>query len=396
MELSEWVIYTVAEVLLVLVITCVLLLLHTRGLKALIGTLQSKLAKAVNDLRDAKKQQSSTTSDASYADQLEAHLKATSEFHKQHGADRPIEQDITANTPNARLVAAMRHRFLKAEQEATSESLESPNWQRIAEHYSQLPAPQVSDEPQIDVDPEELLKLSYDEQRDEIERFKRLFTTMEAQWQAAKVKAENYYAQLMNMIGESEEPRHLALKQLAEEQLAYIDQVTTKASTKTDSKIGHQDLDKLKAINERQKDEIAELQLKLANASSDEERLSVTEDLERQLAQQLRFMKESEICIDLLERELEDASRRISQLEARKTPSAVAEQTALIESKQHLNKQIRQLQGENEQLVNLAEHADAEQRRIVAAKNKEVEALKSKFSELARRYKALASKSKET
>ncbi|BFM12032.1 hypothetical protein R50072_21850 [Simiduia litorea] len=392
MEFSEWVVYTVAEVLLVLTIACLLLVLHTKGLKALITSLQVKLAKAIGELREAKNKQESAPVESSYSEQLSAHLQATEKYHAEQAPNQPIEQDISAQTPKARLVAAMRYRFLRAEQESLDEHADSPNWACIAEHYNQLPAPQPAIEPDTLNSPEVASKLSYDEQRHEIERFKRLFTTMETQWQTAKAKAQDYYNQLLSLIGDSSDPAHLRLKKLAEAQITHIDKTAASINAPRGSPTSRQDVDKLKAINERQKSEIAALQDKLASASTDQQRLAVTADLERQLAQQQQFMKESEVCIDLLERELAEATSRIEQLEAHKpaTPTS-SEQSALLKDKQTLNKQIQQLKSENEQLVNLAEHADAEQKRVVAIKNKEVEAIKGKFAELAKRYKALMS-----
>ncbi|MDN3640148.1 hypothetical protein QWY82_15220 [Simiduia curdlanivorans] len=396
MEFSEWVVYTVAEVLLVLTIACLLLFLQTKGLKALISSLQGKLTKAIGELREAKGKQASTPEGPSYTEQIAVQIQATEKYHAEQDSDLSIEQDITAKTPKERLVAAMRYRFLRAEQDGLAEHADLPDWPRIALHYDQLPAPQSQIDPQPPSTPETALKLSYDEQRDEIERFKRLFTTMERQWQIAKAKAQDYYNQLLSLIGDSSDPTHLTLKKLAQEQIAHIDKAAASINAPPSNSANRQDVDKLKAINERQKNEIAALQDKLANASTDQQRLAITADFERQLAQQQQFMKESEVCIDLLERELEAASRRIEQLEAQKPVAGSSEQNALLKDKHTLNKQIQQLRSENEQLVNLAEHAEAEQRRLIAVKNKEVEAIKGKFAELAKRYKALANTHKRT
>lgn len=392
MEISEWIIYTVAEAIFVLVVVCLLLLFHAKGLNNLIASLQTRLAKAISDLNE-KAEPSSVRQDRGekpYGEQLTAHIHATEDFHASQANARPIDLDVAHDTPPQRLVAAMRYKFLKAERECLADDSGQVDWNLLAKHYRPL-KPDFSDSDHSVDAPITPSNLSYDEQRAEIERFKRLFTTMEGQWQNAKGKAEHYYAQLLSVIGNSTDPEHLALKTMVEEQLNQLDQAPLTHSADATASASRDDLLHLKSVNQQQKNEIAKLQQQLANTNSDEERLGLTKDLERQLAQQLQFMRESEVCIDLLEKELQESSLRIAQLEADGTGGG-SEQ--LIKDKHQLHQKIKQLENENEQLASLAEHSNTEQKRKIAQKDKELMTMKSKFTELVRRYKAVTEKVK--
>lgn len=391
MELSEWVLYTIAEVILVLVILCLLLLFHAKGLKAALLALQKRLARALQDLKDAKASQASgTDSGVSYADQVKAHIKTTQAHHASLSPDRNIDQDIAPDTPSPRMVAAMRNRFLKAEQDAIDQEY-GTDWSRLAEHY-QLLMPQETASELLPPPPD---ALDYEQQRAEIERFKRLFHTMEAQWVSAKAKAEQYYAQLVNVIGDSDDPGHQQLRELAESQLNELKAQPKPGKVNPEAASKAPDLASLKAINAQQRREIEELQRRLQAADLETEQGGLVQELEQQLSRQLKLMKESEVCIELLEQELADVTQRMHILEHEhkriKTEQLLSRKEALAEltkEKQQLSKKIRQLESENEQLAGLAELADAEQRRKLTQKDQEISAIKQKFTELAKRYKA--------
>lgn len=378
MELSSWAVYTAAEVIFILLLACTVLLFHTKNLKSALATLQSRLSAALSDLKELKESQPTQASAGTldYAEQLDAKLNETEAYHRKQGGQGTILDDLTAEDTPALKTAALRHHFLTAEKSAASSDVD---WHALGAHYERLTV-----RPELPSAPEDAGSLSYNEQRDEIERFKRLFTTMESQWQHAKSRAEQYYQQLLSLIGDSQDPKFLELKTMAEAQLENFEATEATESTATDNG----DLASLKAINAQQQQEITALQSRLQSAGNDEERASLIADLERQLAQQLKFMKESETCIDLLEKELRGAAEKCSQLERKlKNAQANAENPTETRDKQTLVKKIRQLESENEQLVHLAEHADAELKSQVSAKDKEIRQIKQKFAELAKQLK---------
>lgn len=384
MELSEWVIFTGVEALFVLLILCCLLLFHAKGLKTLIIALQKKLAQALRDLKKARSEASEKASD-DYKSQIEVQISETESFHAQLEPGCAIEDDISSDTPPNRRVAAIRHHFLCAEKDALGGSTGDTNWEALGERYYRL-LDAASSEP-VEQQRE---SASYEEQQTEIERFKRLFTTMEGQWQNAKEQAEKYYAQLLVVIGDSEDPEFTALKSAAEIQIQQFSMPihSTKSQPSPTAIHPNADVSALKAINSQQKNQIQELQQRLQAANSDAERAALATDLEQQLTKQLRFMKESEVCINLLEQELSDAMQRLNVLEKNKPQAESASKH--IEEKMSLINKISALENDNEQLIRLSEHAEIEQRRTLAKKDREIHTLNNKFNEIVKRYQALA------
>lgn len=378
MELSSWAVYTAAEVIFILLLACIVLLFHTKNLKSALATLQSRLTAALSDLKALKEAQPTqeSTGTMGYAEQLDAKLSETQAYHREQGGQDTILNDLTAEDTPALKTAALRYHFLSSEKTAAASEAD---WQALEAHYERLAV-----RPELPNAPEDAGSLSYNEQREEIERFKRLFTTMESQWQHAKSRAEQYYQQLLSLIGDSQDPKFLELKSMAEAQLEDFEETAATESPTAESS----DLASLKAINAQQQQEIAVLQSRLQSAASDEERAALIADLERQLAQQLKFMKESETCIDLLEKELRSAAEKCNQLERKlKNAQANADSPSETRDKQALVKKVRQLESENEQLVHLAEHADAELKNQLAAKDKEIRQIKQRFTELAKQLK---------
>lgn len=378
MAIDNWMVYTAAEVILVLLILCALLLFHAKGLKAAIQALQNRLSQALSELKAAKQAQASTQSQLD--DSLETQIADTVAFHAQQNPDRSIEADLAPDSPPARLVAAMRHRFLKAEQAAQRNG--GQNWGQFAQAYQ----PMVDIKPKLTSDseqgdrPTDPSALSYDEQRQEIARFKRLFTTMEGQWKEAKGKAEGYYQELIRLIGSSDDPAQQALKTQAQTELAQLSQQPSPILRKAGTAQNQEELDHLKSENAVQREQIQQLKARLAELPAGGQSELIV-DLEQQLEKQLRLMRESEVCIELLEQEIAELNKKLGE-SARNDTGPSAQVDKIVKEKQQLSKKIQQLEGENEQLVGLAEAADAEQRRRLAEKDAEIGLLKKKLVHL--------------
>lgn len=377
MAIDNWMIYTAVEVILVLLILCGLLLFHAKGLKTAIQALQNRLSQVMSELKAAKLAQNNRSADRD--ESLQAQITDTEAFHAQQNPDRSIEDDLAPDSPPARLAAAMRHRFLKTEQAANQQG--QPDWDQLVEAYQPLlsakKAPPTEFEP--DKPPADPGALSYEEQRHEIARFKRLFTTMEGQWKEAKDKAEGYYQELIRLIGSTEDPAQQALKALAESELAQLSQQQSPLPTTPTDNHTREDLDHLKSENAAQRQQIEQLKARLADLPEDDQ-AGLIGDLEQQLEKQLRLMQESEVCIELLEQEIAGLNKKLAESSTEMPETQRPDK--LIKEKQQLSKKIQQLEGENEQLVGLAEAADAEQRRRLAEKDAEIGKLKKKLVQL--------------
>lgn len=357
--------------------------MHTKNLKGALVALQQRLTSALADLKALKASQQEATAALeaqapSVEEQLSAKISETQDYYTSLEGSTKIEDDVLADTPEDRRTAALRYRFLQSEQRYGLTS--PPDWQGMQKHLQSLTAL-----PTIPAPPTEPGALSYNEQREEIERFKRLFTTMEAQWQQAKKRAEEYYQQIVGMIGDSSDPKFQALKSLAESQLQDFEEAAPPAA------IASEDIDAIKSQMAQQQSEIDRLQALIANAQTDTERTEIIAELETQLSQQSRFLKESETCINQLEQELRDLSAKLAKQEKKlKTYAGQSTEPRAAEDKLQLIKRVKQLESENEQLVHLAEHADAELKSQLKVKDDEIGALNKKLTDIVKRYKALS------
>ncbi|AFU98022.1 hypothetical protein [Simiduia agarivorans] len=383
MAIDNWMIYTAIEVILVLLVLCGLLLFHAKGLKAAIQALQNRLSQALSELKAAKLAQNSQPADID--ESLQAQIADTEAFHAQQNPDRSIEADLAPDSPPARLAAALRHRFLKTEQAAHRQGVH--DWDQLVQAYQPMldskKAP--SQEPLQDNPTPDPGALSYEEQRHEIARFKRLFTTMEGQWKEAKNKAEGYYQELIRLIGSTEDPAQQALKALAESELAQLSQQQVPVPARSADGPNRDDLDHLKSENAAQREQIEQLKARLADLPEGDQ-TGLIGDLERQLEKQLRLMQESEVCIELLEQEIAGLNKKLAESKSDLPDSPNIDK--LFKEKQQLSKKIQQLEGENEQLVGLAEAADAEQRRRLAEKDAEIGKLKKKLVQMIKANKS--------
>lgn len=379
MHISQWLVYTTAEVLFVLLLASGLLFFHAKGLRQLIRSLQSRLSKALGELKQVKKiqsEQSQTLPSSSYQDHIDEELKKTIAYHAEILPGVELNYDLLDKATPLHQAVLFRHLFLSVEQAIAAPPADI-DWKGLATAYKRLNSyPKakttiaIDKETAIEIQPITEQSLSYEEQRAEIERFKRLFTTMESQWNSAKEQAGNYYQQLLRAIGDSDDPQHRELLELAEQQTGTIERVAAKVTSSAPN------LEDLRAINKQQLSEIAKLQQQLVEAGSDEQRLELLGGLEKQLGQQQRLMKESDQCISLLENELVTAQSTIEKLKQRVPASSEGIQmSTLLNDKLALSKKIKQLESENEQLASLAEHTETELRKALKLKDTELAAM---------------------
>jgi len=420
MQLSNWVLIGAIETYAVLVIVCIFLLYHARGLKGLINRLQNKISDLVADLANAKQQfkeaQQATNNGGSYSDQLEVQIDKNREYHQSLSADRDIALDLDSTTPLERKITALRHAVLIAEKEASLAGEDfSPNWNIIQNKFGGFleffnqggTAPSGIQSLEDDGDAMEGLQqaLSDSYQRIEnLEKFQQLFFEMEDKWEATKQQADDYFQQLQQLsVDESAQPQFDALLNSYRAVYDDIDQHFQQASSKKGTvelvsepspspARSNAELDKLRSVAANQHQLINELQRRLDSANSNEERIELISELQKQLELQLRYVKESETCIELMDNELQSANERIQQLEQQagkaeagasrvKSLEANVEKSAMECLK--MKRMIDKLQQENDQLA---------QQAMSTTSPADSQALKNKFQQLQQKYLGLEEK----
>jgi len=419
MQLSNWVLIGAIETYAVLVIVCIFLLSHARGLKTLINRLQDKITGLVSDLANAKQQfkdaQQSSNTEGSYSDQLEIQIDKNREYHQSLSADRDIALDLDNATPLERKIAALRHAVLIAEKEASlAGDQDSPNWKIIQskfggflEFFSQSSAT-TNDIQSLEHDGDAMeglqQALSDSYQRIEnLEKFQQLFFDMEDKWEETKQQADDYFQQLQQLsVSDEAKPQFDALlnnyravyddldehfQQASKKQGNVELAVETPAPAKSDAELA-----KLRSVAANQHQLINELQRRLESANSAEERIELIDDLQKQLEQQKRFVTESEMCIGLMDSELQNANERIQQLarNARKTEAGASRVKSLEASVEKnameclkMKRMIDKLQQENDQLA---------QQAMSTTSPADSQALKNKLQQLQQRYLGLEEK----
>jgi hypothetical protein len=163
-----------------------------------------------------------------------------------------------------------------------------------------------------------------------LEKFKKLFFDMEQQWQDAKKQAQDYYQQLLAMAGNVDDKDGF-VDLLENYHRVYSDidggfdqgkYVASKSNppgdpqiitvTRIDPRAGDE-IVKLRNVAADQHRIISQLQRKLEEAVTAEAKEIVINELQQQLQRQVRFVQESETCIQLLEDELAVASEKLNQ-----------------------------------------------------------------------------------
>jgi len=443
MQVSSFVLFGIIESYVVLIAACIFLLLHTRGLKALIKKLQQKLEDLVTDLRNTKasyqEAQQAAIAASSYKKQINDQLLLTRVYHETLDANQDIALDLSPDAPIERQVAAFRHALLIAEKEALHASEDdSPNWDVLQQRMNQLmqfyqgvtpnsrgdnaAAVAQLDAMHAEMDALQEALANSDKRVANLEKFKKLFFEMEDQWRDAKAQANAYYEQLSAMAGSVEDQEsyedilqrynavydHVgdliasggAIDNLGGDTLVVEKAGKTKVSTievvKTDNKAA-KELRELRSVAAEQHRVIHELQRKLSKATSAEEKDNLIADLNQELVRQSRFLQESEACMQLLETELSSSMQRVAELESQLETAGndlqhIPKMKSVIEkfttdSKKMLQG-LSQLEQENQQLVAQLQltsdsHGDSAK---LEATQQELQTLRTQYADLEERY----------
>ena len=441
MMVSNWVIYGAAELFALLLGVCAFLLYHTRSTRNLLKKVQEKLQQVVTELKESKKankalKKSLAEKTTDYSELVDEQLNFTRTHHQTLNPTQDITLDLGNEEVPERQLASLRHAFLITEKEAalSGDGNNKPNWNVINTKFSHLlnffrttPSQNANDNPVNDDEKEELRAALADaEQRIEnLQHFKTLFFELEDKWEEAQKNAQTCHDQLSGFKVEGDQTAFNGL--LNQYQKAYAEfgadlssdsqlsgnsgnsseRVTTLTQVVEKEKkvyLQSDELDRLKSVAANQHQLINELQQRLIHANSSEEKVAMINELKDQLDQQARYVKESETCIELMENELDQAHYRINELEAelgvaeqrtQQNIVAIKEAKKFQEERYHLDKQISNLQAENQQLEMQLESAMSSP--DVASDSgvkRELNDLKEQYTELESKYLALRMKNR--
>lgn len=391
MLVSNWVIFGAAEIMALLLVVSVFLLFHARKFKNLSLRLQAKLQLLMQDLKKSKQncsqlQQALSQSgpQTSFAEMIQLQINETKEHHLTLNPDQDIILDLNTNTPSDRQIASLRHAFLISEKEAAlaSDDEGKPNWNVLHAKLGKLmnffraenkPKSDSAETINNSDEVEELKQaLANSEQRIEnLEKFKTLFFELEDKWDLAQQQAKACHQELAGFeVGSQQQDNFENLLQRYQD--AYngfgtelqrntpatgITQIVEVAGNpKPTDELMH-----LKSVAANQHNLITELQQRLAVAYSAADKEAIIEELKTQLDKQLRYVKESETCIELMDNELTEANKEINRLQdhvdrmelnSSQTAQMIKKANILQEERTKMNKTIQSLEQENEQLVN--------------------------------------------
>ncbi len=400
----------------VLLVFCVILLVQNRSLRGLVKKLQARLAQMVEDLKRAKAAppKPATPEKAitckSFLDYVDEHIDITRDHHSSLDPDRDIVLDLAPDTDLPRRAASLRYAMLLAEKEAIQSAMdqsENINWSLLRAKYQQifdfyedyLPEPEEgADSSEVDALNQELTNAK--KRINNLEKFKALYFDLEEQWEASKKQAKAHFDDLSAMASEIEsgekfesalESYHAAYNNIdGLIQQGIGDPETIIETVKITDQETAGELRQLRIVASDQHKIITQLQDKLDNANTDEERQQIVEGLKGELDKQKRFMQESETCIQLMEDELNNAHRELDQLKGRlkALPTIKTQMQDLRKQKDEYELKVYALTSENRKMKKQMK----EDKGGVVVDGGEAAKLKKELGDLETRYANLEEK----
>lgn len=407
MQASNIYLIAAAEIAGLLLFVCVFLVFQNRSLKRVVKKLQLRMEQLVHDLKLARPSKSpeaaKSTASLSYKHQLNQQLEFVREHHTELGSDRDIMLDIDPETPIPRRVSALRYALLLAEKEATSGHKDSKaDWKLLQRRYEQIfqynndyatAAPTSSDNSEeLDALHQELVNTK--KRVNNLERFKALYFDLEEKWSSVRDNAKTHYHEISKLTADSvnaeaiETALHAYQSNYGE--IGALIETGIDNSTNSISGDSANEIQHLRAVAVDQHRIITELQRKLRDTSSEEEREVVVSELQGQLQKQIRFVQESETCIQLLEDELNNTHKELEQLRSRLNalPKLKTDIMELRNQNDDYELQIAATKSENRRLMTKVQNIES----APPSDDGDVWRLKKEVSELETRYAELEEK----
>jgi uncharacterized protein YoxC len=328
MEISNWLLIGAAEVYAVMICFLVFLLFNVKSLKKLISSLKADNKGLAEELEELKEEHTSSGDSAADAPEFLRQLKGQAQITKKHHSKIAGHHDIEAslsdtNSTEAQAVA-LRHAFLANEIEAFTpdKSSKSPKWSSLYQGFASM----------ID-----LLKPTNEDETPDDKALKDGFDDV---LQLAKKKGAD---------GEVE----AALMQYRDLLANLRSGTATEITSTSDS--GHS-VDALKESQSAQFNDINQWVDRIRNDPASLTDKTVCDGLMEQLQKQTQYLQESEACVALLEKELENCYAEIENLkhsvkEIAPTQKPSAKVNELVSENQRMKQQIEQQSSEIDQLL---------------------------------------------
>jgi hypothetical protein len=405
MQVPNAIIAVAAEVCLALAIATTLLFLHARKLKSLVHRQQEKLLELLNQQEPVPP----TTPTQTYKTHLHQQLEATSSQFSSLSENGDITQEQTSDSPLLLQILALRYAFLRAEELGTTEEIGTSGYWNI---FEQTLTPLLKGQDTSDDNPELASELETARKRIEnLEKFKRLFFDMEKQWNEAKIKANDYYMQLMALSeGVSDRENFTSILENYNNVYDNINQQFVDLSQQQPGRTIHitrqdpraaDEIIKLRNVAADQHRIINQLQRKLIEAKTSEDKEQVIQELQQQLQRQTRFVHESETCIQLLEDELSKVHQELSSMERELGENQTLSEENLrmrttlqsftLESKD-LMQNIDSLEKENSLLKQEHERQTPSTEKAIASNDSDLKKIQAEYTQLQKQYAELEEK----
>lgn len=316
-----------------------------------------------------------------------------------------------SDVPLNQRIVALRYAFLRAEELGTTAVQGSEGYWDIFQQTLE-PLLHTATEASKDSNTEELD--TYKKRVENLEKFKKLFFELEKRWDEAQTSAETYYNELHSMADNvADKDRYEYLLGQYSNSYNNMNQhihstsaaITGRPAENKTINIIRQDpraaeeIMKLRNVAADQYRVISNLQRKLEEAVTAEEKDLVIQELEQQLQRQIRFVQESDTCVQLLEEELTKANEKIASQEGQiDNDHHLEEENQRIKETLHsftreskdLLENIEELEKENDQLKNspppLHKQSDRQPNEPFQA---ELVELRKEYAELEAKYLAL-------
>lgn len=416
MQVPTLVLAVAIEIYLVLLIATVVLIIYSFKQKKLIRRQQDKLREWIETIKTS----SSPVVPVGklYKQLIHEQLKLTQDRFSLIAPRSDISEAQPAELPINQRIVALRYAFLRAEELGTTEVPGSEGYWNVfrqtLEPLLQSTADNALDLPldtSLEAFSSEELEM-YKKRVQNLEKFKKLFFDLEKRWNEAEANAQGYYNELYAMADgvEDRERYEMLLGQYGNSynEITHYMRDTNAALTgrtvenKTINIIRQdpraaEEIMKLRNVAADQYRIISNLQRKLEEAETTEEKDLVIKELEQQLQRQVRFVQESDTCIQLLEDELNKAHVKIAEqeeiieheheLEEENQRIKETLQSFTHESKELLGN-LEDLERENDQLKNDLEHTNKDSEASPA----NLQQIQSEFTELRKQYTELEEK----
>lgn len=409
MHVPTLILIVAIETYIALLLAAFLLVIYAFKQRKLIRRQQNKLRELIDTINAAHAP--TAAPGKTYQQQIGEQVQITQERFALIAPRQDLDSLQHTDQPANQRIVALRYAFLRAEEKGIGEIPGSEGYWNVfreaLEPLLQL-APEASDAGAADNEELEL----YKKRVENLEKFKSLFFDLEKRWNEAQANAQGYYNELYAMADgvADREQYEMLLDQYRNSYNDITHYINSTNSALSGAPVENKTINiirqdpraadeimKLRNVAADQYRVINNLQRQLEIAVTAEEKEQAIKDLEQQLQRQIRFVQESDTCIQLLEEELNKAHEQIAEqaklldrdVELEEENQRIKETLhSFTQESKHLLEDIEHLEQENDQLkMNQEQHPTAEQSPANLQKvQDELTDLRKQYTELEEKY----------